>query len=187
MKVGLTPLAGVWLVDTEPLCDHRGAFARWFCQAELSGLLGHRQILQVNHSRTVQPGAVRGLHFQHPPHAEMKLVRCVRGRVWDVVVDLRADSATFLQWHAEELTESNMRMLVIPEGCAHGFQVLSADSELLYLHTAMYHKPAEGGLRYDDPRLQITWPLAVTDMSARDQQHPLLTADFAGMDLSAVF
>jgi dTDP-4-dehydrorhamnose 3,5-epimerase len=113
----------------------------------------------------------------------MKFVRCLRGRVWDVAVDLRAGSPTFLQWHAVELDPGTARMLVIPEGCAHGFQALEADSELLYLHTAAYAPEAEGGIRYDDPRLDIAWPKPASDLSERDRRHPLLTHDFAGLHL----
>lgn len=143
--------------------------------------MGGRHIKQINHSRTRTVGAVRGLHFQYPPHAEMKLVRCIKGRVWDVAVDLRAGSATFLRWHAEELAPENARMLVIPEGCAHGFQVLERDSELLYLHTARYVPQVEGGLSCQDPRLGIAWPLPVTDLSRRDSNHAPLTFDFPGV------
>lgn len=176
-------IAGLAVVETTARADHRGAFMRLFCQQELAPVLGARQIVQINHSRTSQVGAVRGLHFQYPPHAEMKLVRCLRGRVWDVAVDLRAGSPTFLQWHAEELSAGNARMMVIPEGCAHGFQVLEADSELLYLHTAFYTPDVEGAVRYDDPRLDIHWPKSITDLSERDRSHPLLSADFAGIPL----
>jgi len=133
---------------------------------------------------TVSPGAIRGMHFQNPPYAEMKLVRCLRGRVWDVAVDLRASSPTFLRWHAEELSAENRLMMAIPEGFAHGFQVLEPESELLYLHTALYHKPSEGGVRFDDPVLAIQWPLSVTDVSSRDTQHPLITPHFAGIAIN---
>lgn len=123
------------------------------------------------------------MHFQRSPRAEMKLIRCLKGRVWDVAVDLRGGSSTFLKWHGEELSATNMKMVVIPEGCAHGFQVLEPDSELLYLHTAMYHKSAEGGVRYDDPCLAIDWPLEVVETSERDAAHPHLTEHFKGLDL----
>jgi dTDP-4-dehydrorhamnose 3,5-epimerase len=113
----------------------------------------------------------------------MKFVRCLRGRVWDVALDLREGSRTFLRWHAEELSPENTRMLVIPEGCAHGFQVLAADSELLYLHTAFYDPASEGGIRPDDPALAIPWPLAITDTSARDRGHALLESSFKGLSL----
>ncbi|WP_083384407.1 MULTISPECIES: dTDP-4-dehydrorhamnose 3,5-epimerase family protein [Cupriavidus] len=176
-------LGGLALVRGERFADHRGAFARLFCSDELAPLLGARRIVQANHSRTARVGAVRGMHFQRPPHAEMKLVRCLRGRVWDVALDLRAGSPTFLHWQAFELSADNGHMLVIPEGCAHGFQVLEPDSELLYLHTAAYAPAAEGGVRHDDPRAGIGWPLPVADVSARDRGHALLTADFPGIAL----
>src|SRR5262249_48876555 len=137
--VDYTELPGVSIVDSTPFKDHRGAFARLFCERELASIIGERRIVQINHSRTATRGAVRGLHYQRPPDAEMKLVRCLKGRVWDVAVDLRRGSPTFLRWHAEELSAANGRMIAIPEGCAHGFQVLEPDSELLYLHTAFYN------------------------------------------------
>lgn len=183
MNLRPTPLAGLMVVETTPYIDARGAFTRLYCESELAEIIGSRRIVQINHSRTLQVGAVRGLHFQYPPYAEMKLVRCLRGRVWDVAVDLRANSPTFLHWHSEELTLENGRMMVIPEGFAHGFQVLEAASELLYLHTAFYTPTAEGGVRYNDPRLAIPWPLPVSDLSARDANHPLLTPDFPGIRL----
>ncbi len=181
MNVQPTAIAGVVVADTKSHTDPRGSFARWFCAHELAPLLGDRRIVQINHSRTATVGAVRGLHYQHPPYAELKLIRCLRGRIWDVAVDLRADSSTFLRWHAEALTPVGARMIVIPEGCAHGFQVLEPDTELLYLHTAFYTPNAEGGLRYDDPRLDIRWPLPVTDLSDRDCNHSLIDADFDGI------
>ncbi|QPK64927.1 dTDP-4-dehydrorhamnose 3,5-epimerase family protein [Methylomonas sp. LL1] len=183
MNILPTSLSGLFVVETTPVTDHRGAFARLFCEWELAPILGGRHIAQINYSRTSAVGAVRGLHFQHPPHAEMKLVRCLRGRVWDVALDLRAGSPTFLRWHAEELSSNNRRMLVIPEGCAHGFQVLEADSELLYLHTEFYTPAAESGVLHDDPRLAIRWPLPVTDLSERDLRHAAIPADFLGIVL----
>lgn len=182
MNVRPTLLAGVVVVDTNVVTDDRGAFVRCFCDLELASVLGARRIAQINHSRTRAVGAVRGLHYQLPPRAEMKLVRCLRGRVWDVAVDLRRGSPTFLQWHAEELSPGRATMLVIPEGCAHGFQVLEADSELLYLHTSHYDKTSEGGVCHNDSMLGIAWPLAVTDLSERDRTHPALERIFAGID-----
>lgn len=181
MNVLPTLLAGVVVVETNPYNDARGAFARFYCERELAGIIGDRRIVQINHSRSHSVGAVRGLHYQLPPNSEMKLVRCLKGRVWDVAVDLRTGSPTFLQWHGEELTPDNARMLVIAEGFAHGFQVLEAGSELLYLHTAFYAPEAEGGVRCDDPRLGIAWPLPLTDFSQRDRRHPPLTPDFSGI------
>ena len=181
MEITPTSIPGVLIAETTLHVDPRGAFARLYCRHELAAIIGNRHIVQINHSRTSAVGAIRGMHFQHPPHAEMKLVRCLRGRVWDVAVDLRADSPTFLKWHAAELAPENARMLVIPEGCAHGFQVLEPESELLYLHTACYTPEAEGGVRHDDPRLGIAWPLPVTDISPRDMGHPLVGPDFSGL------
>lgn len=181
MKLLPTAINGVLVAETQVFNDHRGAFARLYCERELAPATDGRHIVQVNQSRTAALGAVRGLHFQHPPYAEMKLVRCLNGKVWDVVVDLRAGSTTFLQWHAEELTPENARMLIIPEGCAHGFQALLADSELLYLHTAFYAPEAEGGILHDDPRLAIPWPLPVADLSVRDRQHLSISPEFSGL------
>lgn len=181
MKIERTAIAGVAIVQTTPLVDHRGVFQRIFCDRELEAVIDGRHIVQINHSKTTHVGSVRGMHFQRAPHAEMKLVRCLHGKVWDVAVDLRADSPTFLRWHAEELSFQNGRTLVIPEGCAHGFQVLEPESELLYLHTAHYEPEAEGAARYDDPRLGIRWPLPISEVSQRDQLHPLLSTEFRGL------
>jgi dTDP-4-dehydrorhamnose 3,5-epimerase len=183
MNIVLTLIHGVVVVETDSRVDHRGSFTRWFCERELAPVLDERRIVQINHSQTGAVGAVRGMHYQRPPHAEMKLVRCLRGRVWDVAVDLRAGSPTFLRWHAEELSPDNTRMLIIPEGCAHGFQTLAPDSELLYLHTEFYAPDAEEGILYDDRRLAITWPLAVVDLSERDRSHPPLDPTFTGISL----
>jgi len=183
MNLLTTSIDGVIVAETTRFRDHRGAFARLFCEDALTSVLGNRHIVQINHSKTSQVGAVRGMHYQHAPHAEMKMVRCLKGKVWDVAVDLRRDSPTFLRWHAEELSDGNDRMLMIPEGCAHGFQVLEAESELLYLHTAFYAPESEGGVRHDDPALDISWPLDVTDLSERDQAHPLIDKDFCGVAL----
>lgn len=183
MLIKTTKLTGVMLVESSPFLDERGAFCRLYCDHELADIIGERKILQVNHSRTQTRGALRGLHYQRPPNAEMKLVRCLSGRVWDVAVDLRMDSPTYLQWYAEELTADNFRMLVIPEGCAHGFQVLQENSELLYLTTAFYQASAEGGLRYDDPALNIEWPLPISQLSSKDLQHPYLDPVFTGLVL----
>lgn len=181
MNIVDTPLAGLKIVQSAPHRDDRGAFMRLFCSRELQPLLEGRQIAQVNHSMTRHAGAIRGMHFQYPPHAEMKMIRCLRGRVWDVAVDLRAGSPTLLTWHAQELAHGDGQMLVIPEGFAHGFQALEPDSELLYLHTNFYHPPSEGGLRHDDPRVAINWPLLPRDLSPRDLGHPLLANEFTGI------
>jgi len=152
-----------------------------FCSDDLHAILAGRCIAQINHSLTSSRGTVRGLHFQHPPYGEMKIISCLRGEVFDVAVDLRRDSPTFLRWHAEVLSDGNHRTLVIPEGFAHGFQTLSDDCELLYFHTAPYRAEAEGGIDPQDPVLCIEWPLPLAGLSPRDAGHPCLDEDFAGI------
>lgn len=181
MTLEPTDIAGLAIARTAPRRDARGEFARLFCERELGAALGARRIVQINRSLTRAVGAVRGMHFQHAPHAEMKLVRCMRGRVFDVAVDLRAGSPTLLRWSGHELSAANGDMLVIPEGFAHGFQVLEPDSELLYLHTAAYEPAAEGGLSPEDPALAIRWPMPVAELSDRDRSHPPLSAGFRGI------
>lgn len=183
MNLTPTKLAGAWVLEYVPIQDNRGAFTRLFCKRELETILGTKQIVQINHSMTRSVGAVRGLHYQHPPNAEIKIVRCVKGRVFDVAVDLRQGSPTFLEWTAVELSPANNRAFVIPEGCAHGFQVLEEDSQLLYMHTEFYNKHAEGALRFNDPRVNVNWPLAPTDLSERDLNHQNLTENFKGIIL----
>lgn len=136
---------------------------------------GDRGIAQVNLSRSEAMGTIRGLHLQAPPHSEAKLVRCLKGRVWDVAVDLRRDSPTYGQWQAIELSPDQGNALLIPEGCAHGFQVLEPSSELLYLHSGEWVPEAETGVCWNDPQLAITWPLPMTQISDRDQRLPLFS------------
>ena len=183
MKIHPTAIVDLVVAESKRFKDERGAFTRLFCEQELSSLIGKRKIKQINHSCTEAVGAVRGLHFQHAPHAEMKLVRCLKGKVWDVAVDLRPQSLSYKRWYAQELSPQNARMMVIPEGFAHGFQVLEAGSELLYLHTAFYKPEVEGGVCHDDPELGIAWPLPVTDISARDSSHAYLDSSFRGIVL----
>lgn len=175
------PLAGLKRVERKPLGDSRGFLARLFCAEDLRSAGWLKPIAQINQTLTVRQGAVRGMHFQYPPAAEMKLVSCLRGAVWDVAVDLRADSPTFMRWHAEELSADNHRALLIPEGFAHGFQTLAENCELLYLHSAPYISTAEGGVDPRDPALAISWPLAIAELSERDAGHPPLAKTFAGL------
>jgi dTDP-4-dehydrorhamnose 3,5-epimerase len=141
----------------------------------------HQPIAQINHTYTEKKGTVRGLHYQRPPHAEMKLVSCLQGVVWDIAVDLRAHSPTFLQWHAEQLSAENGYALLIPEGFAHGFQTLSDDVQLLYCHSTAYQVDAEAGINIAEPRLSIDWPLPVSEYSARDQAFSLLDEKYSGV------
>lgn len=183
MKIHPTPIADLVLIESRAFIDERGAFARFFCEQELSSIIGSRKIVQINHSCTQSIGAVRGMHFQRTPHAEMKLVRCIKGKVWDVAVDLRQNSSSYKRWYAKELSPQNAYMMVIPEGFAHGFQVLETGSELLYLHTEFYSSESEGGVRYDEPELSIAWPLPVIDISSRDSTHAYMNASFTGIVL----
>jgi dTDP-4-dehydrorhamnose 3,5-epimerase len=183
MNFRSTPLLGLTLVETTPVQDERGLFVRLFCEREYMALRPRLRWSQVNLSQTRKMGAVRGMHFQYPPAAEAKLIRCLRGRVFDVAVDLRADSPTFLRWHGMQLDEGEPIQLFIPEGFAHGFQALTDNVQLLYLHTAPWSREQEGRLRYDDPALAIDWPLPVTQVSEKDRSAPMLDREFAGVHL----
>lgn len=181
LTVHETDIDGVAVACSAAMEDSRGSFARFLCVDEMAAVLQGRRIVQINRSINRHVGAIRGLHFQYSPHAEMKMVRCIKGRIWDVAVDLRADTRRRFAWHAEELTPENRKMMIIPEGCAHGFQVLEPDSEVLYFHTEVYVPEAEGGIRFDDEVVDIPWPLPATSVSDKDQSLPLLTAEFPGL------
>jgi dTDP-4-dehydrorhamnose 3,5-epimerase len=176
-----TGLEGSYVIDLAPYRDERGWFARFYCKAEFAGIGHTKEWVQMNHSFTREKGTLRGLHYQQPPFREIKVVRCIAGSVYDVIIDLRSGSASFLQGFGAELSAENKKMLYIPEGFAHGFQVLSENTELIYLHSEYYAPGAEGGLRFDDPRLRIAWPLPVTVLSERDAAHPMLTNQFKGI------
>lgn len=178
-----TPLHGVALVERVRREDQRGFFSRLFCDGELRSAGFDAPIAQINHTLTLRRGAVRGLHFQHPPHAEIKFVSVLRGEILDVAVDVRRNSPTFLRWHAEILSAENRRSLLIPRGFAHGFQALADHCELIYLHSCAYAPDAEAGLRATDPAIGIQWPLPISDMSPRDAAHPLISSGFIGVEL----
>lgn len=178
-----TPLQGLVRVQRQARGDARGFLSRMFCAQELTAAGWHWPVAQINHTRTEHAGTVRGLHWQHPPMAEAKLVSCLHGAVWDVAVDLRTGSPTFLQWHAELLSADNQAALLIPPGFAHGFQAMQDGSELLYLHSAPHAPDCEAGANALDPRLAIAWPLPVHTRSERDAHHPHLEPDFKGIAL----
>jgi dTDP-4-dehydrorhamnose 3,5-epimerase len=178
-----TPLAGLTVIERRRREDARGAFGRLFCADELADAGLTMPIAQINESITRRRACIRGLHFQHPPHTETKLVMCIVGEIFDVAVDLRRGSPTFLRWHAEQLSEANGRSLFIPAGFAHGFQTLTEDCRLVYLHSARYAPDSESGLSATDPALRIDWPLPVGELSPRDANHPALRADFSGLDV----
>jgi dTDP-4-dehydrorhamnose 3,5-epimerase len=173
-----TPLAGFVTLARHPRRDERGFLERLFCEQDLAAALPPgRRIVQANRTLTCVAGTVRGMHFQKPPHAEVKIVTCLRGAVFDVAVDLRPDSPTWLQWHGVVISADAHDAVVIPEGFAHGFQTLSADCELLYFHTAAWSAEAEAALHPLDPTLGIRWPKPIAALSDRDRGHPFLGAN----------
>jgi dTDP-4-dehydrorhamnose 3,5-epimerase len=176
-----TPIQGVRVIQRRPRHDHRGHFMRMFCARELRAAGWVDTVAQVNLSHTHALGAVRGLHYQTSHSAEYKLVSCIAGAVWDVAVDLRLDSPSFMQWHAIRLDAENAQSLLIPKGVAHGFQVLVPHSTLLYMHSCEYAPTMEAGLRADDPTLNIAWPLPFSDWSERDQKLPVIDASFKAL------
>jgi len=183
MKIEPTKITGAAVIHSAPFKDERGFLNRIFCQKELEVIRPGIVIAQINHSMTRTKGTIRGMHFQNPPYAEMKIVRCIKGSIFDVAVDLRKDSPTFLQWHGEVLSAENMKALVIPEGCAHGFQSLEDDIEMIYLHTQFYSKQSEGAIRYDEPKINIQWPLENTVISEKDISYPFLSNNYEGLTL----
>jgi dTDP-4-dehydrorhamnose 3,5-epimerase len=176
-----TPLKGSYIVDVNPFSDERGWFARFYCKNEFREIGHEKEWVQLNHSVSYHKGTTRGMHFQKPPFSEIKMVKCIAGKVFDVIIDLRKDSASFLDWFGTELSAENKRMLYIPEGFAHGFQCLTDHCELIYLHSEFYSPEAEAGVRFDDPKIKIEWPLPVTNLSSRDAGHAYLDNNFKGI------
>lgn len=165
-------LGDAWLITLQPTRDNRGHFARTFCEFEFGQRGLETRFVQHSISFTRAAGTIRGLHYQRSPDLEAKVVRCIRGAIYDVIVDLRRSSATFGRWTAVELSEEAGNQLYIPRGFAHGFQSLRPDAELHYLISTPYVPEKAAGIRYDDPRLAVTWPLAVTEISERDRDLP---------------
>ena len=177
------PLPGLIIFERVPLADERGSFEHVFAPDAFAPWGISAPLAQVNISTTRTKGAVRGLHFQRPPHAEDKIVSCITGSVFDVAVDLRARSPTFLAWHGQILSAENRLSMLIPKGFAHGFQAITSDCRMLYLHTERYMPDADTGINATDPRLGITWPAPITQRSPRDESWPGLAADFEGLTL----
>jgi len=175
-----TTLKGAYVISLKLLQDDRGGFARTFCKKEFQQIEHSKEFVQLNHSWNKKKGTIRGMHYQVPPHQEVKLVRCVRGKVLDVIVDLRKDSPTFLQHISVELSAENKKMIYMPENFAHGFQTLEDDSELIYHHTEYFTPEADRGLRYDDPALKINWPLPAVNVSDKDKSYKLIDNSFKG-------
>lgn len=176
-----TDLQGLVVIRRKSTGDARGFFERFYCADEYKEFGMQNPIVQINHTLTTKKGTVRGLHFQYPPHSETKVVFCIRGEVYDVAVDIRKNSPTFLKWHTEILSPENQKSLLIPEGFAHGFQAMTDDCELLYLHTERYTPDAEGALNVQDPYIGIVWPLPISEISDKDRAHPFIDTQFGGI------
>jgi dTDP-4-dehydrorhamnose 3,5-epimerase len=176
-QIHSTKLADLFFLTRKRLEDSRGFLERLFCIEDLSPLLGGCQIHQINLTGTALRGTIRGIHFRHAPHDEFKLVTCLRGSVWDVGVDLRPESSTYLKWFGLELSEANNRTIVLPPGFGHGYQSLKDDCQLVYFHTGIYQAEAEDGISISDPVLGINWPLPVHSLSERDLSYPPLTPE----------
>lgn len=179
-------IRGLVLIRRKRMGDARGYLERIFCASELAEAGWTDPIAQINQTYTARQGTIRGMHFQHPPHSEKKLVMCLKGRVYDVAIDIRKDSPTFLKWHGEILSPEDASALLIPEGFAHGFQTLTPDVLMLYCHSAFYAPESEAGICYNDSSVGINWPVEVTDVSERDKKHPILVNQFSGIALSDI-
>ena len=183
MKIEPTSIQGVYLAEAAPISDERGHFARVFCAKEFERAGFRGSWVQINHSHNRLAGTFRGFHFFQPPSQETKLIRCVSGAITDFVLDLRRGSKSFLKTLSVELSPENMRMLLIPPGIAHGFLTLKDNTDVVYHHSQEYDKSLDRGVRHDDPRLSFRLPAPVKVISERDRSHPLLPADFEGLDL----
>jgi dTDP-4-dehydrorhamnose 3,5-epimerase len=184
MKFEPIPLEGPVTILPTPFEDHRGFFARWFCEEEFRKAGLQHQFTQCNQSGTSGKGSIRGMHFQHSPYAEVKMVKCIVGKIYDVIVDVRKGSPTFLKWFGVELTAEKRNALYIPKGFAHGFQTLTDYAEIIYMVSTPFHKEAEGGIRYNDAEVGITWPLPVNKISEKDAAITLVAdSSFEGVSI----
>jgi len=185
MKCIPTPLTGAYLIEHSPSFDHRGMFTRLYCKSALADIGFDREIRQINYSSTTRSHSIRGMHYRLPPYDEFKILKCIRGSIYDVIIDLRKNSPTFLQYFATELSADIHRMMFIPEGFAHGFQSLQPNTEVIYFHTNDYHPDFETGIHYKDPAINIPWPFAVTDISDMDLKRPFLHPSFNGISVTS--
>lgn len=183
MKFVQTPLNGAYVVELEPFRDERGYFARTFCKNEFLSIGHQKEFVQFNHSMTRFKGTLRGMHYQVPPSAEIKLIRCIAGSVFDVIIDIRKDSPTFLKHFGLIMSEENQKMIYVPEGFAHGFQTVEDNVQMLYHHTAFYDPSNERGLRYNDPALHINWPELPLHITEKDRNYPMITNKFKGIEI----
>jgi dTDP-4-dehydrorhamnose 3,5-epimerase len=176
-----TKLKGAFVIEPEPFTDERGLFARVYCAEEFKAIGHHKPFVQINHSVNTHKATFRGLHYQLPPFSEIKLIRCVAGKVFDVIVDIRKGSQTFLQHFTVELSAKNMKMLYVPEGFAHGFITLEDNTQLIYHHTSFYKPGFEAGIGYNDPRLEIKLPVEPLVITEKDKSYPLINSSFTGI------
>ena len=181
MEFITTPFSGLYVIRHKILQDDRGLFSRLFCKNEFLEIGFNKEFVQSNFSFNLKKGTIRGMHFQIPPYTETKLIRCIQGEVYDVAVDLREGSQTYLNYFGIELTSLNMHSVLIPEGFAHGFQTLQDNSALLYQHTQFYTPESDSGIRFDDPILNINWKLPTTMISDKDKSYKLIDNNFRGI------
>jgi dTDP-4-dehydrorhamnose 3,5-epimerase len=182
MKLHATPLVGAHTIELEKRGDDRGFFARFYCEKEFEAAGIAMPIVQINNSQSANAGTLRGMHYQLPPAAEIKVVRCIRGALYDVIIDLRPDSPSFGKWFGAELTAENRLMMFAPQGFAHGFITLTDDTEAFYLTNALYAPEEERGIRFDDPRFGVVWPRTPVDVSQKDRDWPSFDPSFHGSE-----
>jgi len=182
MKFYPTPLKDAYLIELERRADDRGFFARMFCQNEFAEAGLSPQFVQINNAFSTKKGTLRGLHYQLPPSAEIKLVRCVRGALFDCIIDIRPDSPTYEKWFGAELDDNNRLAMYVPRGFAHGILTLKTDTEVLYMVSDFYSPERERGLRWDDPHFNISWPFEPQEISPKDLAWPAFDAIFHGVD-----
>ena len=182
MKFNKTPLEGARVIELEKRGDDRGFFARYFCEREFAADGLETRFVQINNSLSSKKGTLRGMHYQLPPSPEVKVVRCVRGSLWDAIVDLRPDSPTFMKWFGAELSAENRHMMYVPRGFAHAILTLTDDAEAIYLVSTFYDPQAERGLRWNDPAIGIEWPIEPVEISPKDAKWPDFDPDFHGVE-----
>jgi dTDP-4-dehydrorhamnose 3,5-epimerase len=178
-----TKIEGVYLIEPDCYSDNRGSFYRTFCKNDFLDIGFQKEFVQINHSINLKKGTFRGIHYQEPPHSETKLIRCISGSIIDFVIDLRKNSPSFLAIQEFELSRSNRLMVLIPDGCAHGFQTLEDDTELIYHHTNFYCKQADRGIRFDDPLINLTMPMKIGNISDKDKSYPNIKKNFKGLEI----
>lgn len=183
MKFIETPLHGLYVIEHKKLRDERGLFARTFCKHEFLQIGFTKELVQFNHSFNVKKGTIRGMHYQNQPFSECKLIRCVQGKVFDIAIDIRKNSPTYLRHFGIELSQENMLSIFIPEGFAHGFQTLEHNTSLIYHHSEYYTPQADAGIRHNDPEINIYWPLSAENLSEKDKSYPLIDEKFEGIQV----